>query len=66
MDIEDVESRLAEIAGAGSDAEAAHGMQDDLLFDALRAIAGGETENAAALALAVLRVVEIKFDRYMA
>lgn len=66
MDIEDVNRRLADIERVKDDFECAHGMQDALFRDALRAIADGETDDVASLALAVLRVDSIDFARYMA
>lgn len=66
MDIEDVNRCLANIEREKDDPERAHDMQDDLFRDVLRAIADGETDNAAALALAALKVDKIEFARYTA
>jgi hypothetical protein len=66
MNVGDVERRVAAIEREKDDFERAHGMADDLYRDALRAIADGETENAAALALAALKVENIDFPRYAA
>lgn len=66
MDVEDVNRRLADIEREKDDFERAHGMQDDLFRDVLRAIAEGNTATPQALASAALSVDSIDFGRYTA
>lgn len=65
MTPEDVRRRTAEIRAiaARGDEEAAHGEEDRLHEDVLRAVAGG-AEKAAELAAEALRTRKIAFARY--
>lgn len=65
MNKSDVKKRVAEIAAVTSDFEAAHGREDDLYRDVLRAIAEG-APDAAKLAAEALKTQELDFDRYTA
>lgn len=47
------------------DVEAAHGFEDDLLEDTLKAIADGDVDSVA-LAQAALKVKKLKFARHTA
>lgn len=48
------------------DSEAAHGMEDRLHQDVLRAIAAGECADPAACATEALQTLNIKFERWCA
>ncbi|WP_367134482.1 MULTISPECIES: hypothetical protein [Streptomyces] len=60
LTVEDVARRLAEIAHHQGDPEAAHGMEDELHADVLRAIAAG-APDAETLAAAALRSTTLDF-----
>ncbi|MEU5426879.1 hypothetical protein AB0H73_14920 [Streptomyces olivoreticuli] len=62
MTVEDVARRLAEIAHHQDDSEAAHGLEDQLHADVLRAIAAG-APDAEILAAAALRSETLDFSR---
>lgn len=62
MKIEEIEKRVAEIAANVRDREGAHGMEDQLYLDVLRAIAGGH-KNARQLAAAAIKAADVKYDR---
>jgi hypothetical protein len=53
---------LTSLAG---DPECAHGVEDDIYRDALRAIAQG-TDDAAAIAREALKAADVRFPRWYA
>ena len=61
-----VKSRVAEIRRAKNDAEHAHGLEDELYEDVLRAIARGACEDVAACCKAALATKRMKFPRWTA
>lgn len=61
----DVRLRVEAIAAAHGDYEMAHGDEDRLHQDVLRAIAAG-APDAAELAAEALRTLELDFPRYCA
>ncbi|RLU81209.1 hypothetical protein CTZ27_33160 [Streptomyces griseocarneus] len=65
MSVEDVAHRLAEIAHHQDDDEVAHGLEEQLHSDVLRAIAAG-APDAQILAAAALRSETIDFARWNA
>ncbi len=62
----DVRKRVAAIAQVAEDDEKAHGMQDRLFSDVLRAIADGECERPKAVAAETLKVIDLDFSRWTA
>ncbi len=62
---EDVVRRVAKIVGMAGDDEAAHGEEDALHEDVLKAIAAGAL-NPAELAAEALKTLEIEFSRWYA
>lgn len=66
MTVAEVRKRIKEIKRlvAEHDDEVAHGKEDDLRDEVLRAIAYGGAANAGALVRAVLKTGEIKFARH--
>lgn len=65
MKVEDIKATIEEIKFIVGDSEAAHGMEDDLYQDVLRAIAEG-AENPAELATAALEAAKIQYTRWYA
>lgn len=65
LTVEDVARRLAEIAHHEGDDQVAHGLEDQLHADVLRAIAAG-APDAEALAAAALRSKALDFARWYA
>jgi hypothetical protein len=64
--VEEVRLRIAEIFQDGHcDPESAHGYEDDLYKQVLRAIADGHP-NAAAIAAEVLALADLDFQRWYA
>lgn len=61
----DVRDRVEAIRQAVGDDEVAHGMEDELHFDVLTAIAGGEID-ADALAKEAIKTLDIDFARWCA
>jgi hypothetical protein len=62
-----VDDRIAKVAAIGDDdPEVAHGLEDDLLGDALAAIRDGGDELSAEVARRVLAVGELDFPRWYA
>ena len=59
-----VESVVRTISRMSKDAEAAHGLEDTLHQDVLKAIAEGRTPDARALAKAALKSQDISFGRF--
>lgn len=67
MDVSHVQQRVQAIAEASRDPEAAHGLEDKLLTDVLKAIAEQSTDPAAqALASTALSVKALPFERWYA
>lgn len=69
LTLAEVELRVEEIAHTGlveRDDEKAHGMEDDLHQDVLRAIGNGTAEDPAGMARAALRTTEFAFARWCA
>lgn len=66
MTLEEIKKRIAHIEKIAADDEAAHGEEDDLRHDVLKAIAGGSCEDPAACAALVLTTSEIDFCRWCA
>jgi len=64
--LDDVVARVAEIQAAATDAEHAHGLEDDLWMDVLRAIAAGRCDEPRVCAKAALRSRDIEFGRWCA
>lgn len=62
---DDVRFRVAEIAAMADDPEAAHGFEDSLWSEVLRAIAKG-ADDPAGLARAALETLELDFPRWRA
>jgi hypothetical protein len=62
---EEVRHRVDEIWESVNDDEHAHGLEDDLWQDVLRAIAAG-APNAAELATEALKTTDIEFARWCA
>lgn len=65
MKIQEVIDRIANIKRIRGDDERAHGAEDALHQDVLRAIAGG-TKNCRRLATEALKTLDIKFARWCA
>jgi hypothetical protein len=65
MTIDDVRRTVVKIESVSDDDERAHGMEDGLHQDVLRAIALGATDPAG-LARAALETQNIKFARWCA
>lgn len=65
MDLHEVKRRVTEISFHSYDDEKAHGLDDGLRADVLRAIADG-APNAAELAAAALKTDDLGFVRYCA
>lgn len=63
--IEEVEARVRMVESRKDDNESAHGIEDDLYEDVLRAIAEGSPE-ATALARAALKSKDVDFARWCA
>jgi hypothetical protein len=66
MKIAEIEARVMAILEAASDDEAAHGMEDALHQDVLRAIADGKCDDPAGCAKAALGTRRIEFARWCA
>lgn len=66
MTEKDVLERVRKIMNCRADYEAAHGMEDELHRDVLRAIANGECEDAPACAEVALSTAQIVFARWCA
>lgn len=66
MTVAEVEVEVARIREMAGDDEAAHGAEDDLWENVLRAIASGETKDAAGIAAAALKTKTIDFARWCA
>lgn len=65
LTLAEVEARVARIRDIKDDNEVAHGEEDDLHFDVLRAIAEGHPDPVA-LARAALETSKIEFVRWFA
>lgn len=65
MTVEDVRAEVAAIRRMAGDAEMAHGAEDELHQNVLRAIAAG-ADNAAEIAGEALMTMEIEFERWCA
>jgi hypothetical protein len=66
MNIEDVELRVENIRERAGDDEVAHGMEDDLHQDVLRAIAAGTCSDPVGCAASALKTCDIDFARWCA
>lgn len=66
MTPDDVEQRLRKIGEASGDDELAHGMEDELHQDVLRAIADGTIVDGATCARLALKSLDMKFKRWCA
>lgn len=66
MTTKDIQVRVTEIRKAVDDDERAHGLEDQLHQDVLRAIASGRMFNPAALAAEALKTKTISFARWCA
>ena len=66
MKPEDVRARVEEIRKVVRDCETAHGMEDHLYVDILKAISAGECEDAKACATIALEVDNMDFTRWYA
>ena len=66
MTVEEVQAEVERIRAMALDDEAAHSAEDDLWENALRAIASGETADAAGIAAAALKTKTIDFARWCA
>lgn len=66
MTPENIEKRVQEIRGCIWDNASAHMMEDLLLYDVLKAIAEGTTENPKECAAMTLTVYAIEYDRWYA
>ena len=62
MEVSEILSRVAEIAARQQDPEVAHGMEDVLYLDVLKAIAAG-ANNPKELASAALKAAALEFVR---
>lgn len=63
---ETVRQTVERIREAAGDDEAAHGMEDELHFDVLKAIAEGTCENPQECARLAIQTAEIGFARWYA
>ncbi len=66
LSLKDVLDRVKKVADLRGDSEAAHGAEDDLHQEVLRAIADGICDDPAACARGALATLEIKFSRWCA
>ena len=66
MTVAEVKERLREIAAKRGDDENAHGMEDELHQDVLRAVAEGRCSDAAGCAAEALKSLDIDFARWCA
>lgn len=67
MTVEDVKAAVKQIRErCGEDYESAHGMEDLLYKNVLRAIARGKAEDPKKLAAEALKTRNIKFPRHCA
>jgi len=66
MKSSDVRKCVREIAVDASDAEKAHGREDELWFTVLNAIASGKCEDPKSCAREALKTRLIDFDRWRA
>ena len=66
MTTSDIRARLANIDKSKGDSEVAHGMQDKLWEDVLRAIADGNCVFPQGCAAEALKVLDIDFSRWTA
>lgn len=66
MNVEEIQKRVEALRGY--DSEIAHGEEDQLHQDVLKAIAGGEysKETMVEMAKAALKTLEVEFDRWYA
>ena len=64
--VADVDAAVEKIRAMAGDAEVAHGAEDGLWSDVLRAIADGTAEDPQAMARAALETVNIDFARWCA
>lgn len=62
MKVSEIQRRVADIAAKQQDPESAHGLEDALYLDVLKAISAG-APNAKDLAEAALKAAEMKFVR---
>lgn len=64
MKVTDIEERIAKIASVASEKDgAAHGLEDGLFLDVLKAIANG-AKNPKALAAAATKSADLKINRW--
>lgn len=70
LTMKEVRRRIEDIRASAGDPEGAHGMQDELYLDVLKAVAASgwvaQRDRAVRLAQAVLVVEDIEFPRWMA
>lgn len=66
MTPEAIQARLKIIEQHANDPEAAHGFEDDLYIDVLRAIATGKCKDPQACAKEALKAIDIDFTRWYA
>ena len=66
MTVGRVLNKVEDIRHAAGDAEAAHGMEDQLHQDVLEAIANGRCQEPKKVAAAALLTKEIEFPRWCA
>ncbi|QNH48712.1 MULTISPECIES: hypothetical protein [unclassified Bacillus (in: firmicutes)] len=63
MTVDDVQKRVEAIRQAAFDDETAHGMEDELYTEVLKAIANG-ADNPEKLAAEALKTEKIEFSRW--
>jgi hypothetical protein len=66
LSVDDVKKRVEEIRGFSGDDECAHGAEDSLWEEVLRAISEGECDDPKGCAAAALTTGDIPFSRWYA
>jgi hypothetical protein len=69
MTVEEIRARVEKVRALALDErdnEDAHGEEDDLYRDVLRAIAAGQCEDPAACAAEAVKTAEFDYDRWYA
>lgn len=66
MTVDEVRERVAKIAAIGGDDELAHGEEDLLHEEVLRAIADGRCPDPAGAAREALKTLDLDFERWCA
>ena len=66
MTTQDVRDAIKLIEDESGDNESQHCMEDDLLFNVLKAIRDGETSSPRALAEAAIKVGELSYIKWYA